>query len=345
MLTVSELMHIDAANEITVSREPTGATDPISPPGLVFVPTARTLTRCSSFGASEARDVSLFGLVREGVDILAVFPLSQTLIVVSPTVTVADTVRIANEERANLMFCAEVDDFAGGFVTLITNTALCSFALLVLSSLELFPPARIFLATGLFLCHFAKLFGSLMLQGPDAPACDNQSRTCIGRNGCQVDFTQIDRGVSLTRNMLSLWDLNTHMQLKAIVPDKASRTAVLRQIKGKNKRFVSSPHRQDDTPILFADRLSRPFDWREAFFSPGIFHSHLRMSLAELACGVNVGKESVHHHLHGLAMQCKLPFGGFLQFVTPWPFDMIHPCLFVDLDTEVPDFGRFQLSG
>jgi len=69
------------------------------------------------------------------------------------------------------------------------------------------------------------------------------------------------------------------------------------------------------------------------------------MSLAELACGVNVGKESVYHHLHGLALQCKLSFGGFLQFVTPWPFDMLHPCLFVDLNTEVPDFGRFQLSG
>src|SRR2546421_7259961 len=58
-------MHIDRTHEITVSREPASAACPISSLGLVFMPTARTLARCPSFGASEARDVSRFRFVGE----------------------------------------------------------------------------------------------------------------------------------------------------------------------------------------------------------------------------------------------------------------------------------------
>ncbi len=74
MLTKSELMHISRTNEVTVSRKPAGAAGPISSPGLVFVPTARTLATCSSFGASEAQDVGLFGFVSEIVNVFAIFP-------------------------------------------------------------------------------------------------------------------------------------------------------------------------------------------------------------------------------------------------------------------------------
>ena len=63
-------MHIDRADEITMAREPASAAGPISAFGLLFMPASGTLATCSSFGAGEARDVSLFRFVGEIVDIL-----------------------------------------------------------------------------------------------------------------------------------------------------------------------------------------------------------------------------------------------------------------------------------
>ncbi|HKF36052.1 MAG TPA: hypothetical protein VKB35_04065, partial [Ktedonobacteraceae bacterium] len=83
MRTIGHGMHINRANKVTVSREPTGAACPISAFGLVFMPTSGTLTRCSSFRASEARDMGLLCLVSEIVNILAIFPQGHTLIVVA----------------------------------------------------------------------------------------------------------------------------------------------------------------------------------------------------------------------------------------------------------------------
>jgi hypothetical protein len=77
MLAECKRMHIDTANNIAVSCKATGLTDPISSLGFVLMPTYRTLAACSSFGASEAHDVSLFGLVRQVVDILVVFPQGE----------------------------------------------------------------------------------------------------------------------------------------------------------------------------------------------------------------------------------------------------------------------------
>jgi len=52
MLTKSKLMHIHRANNVTMSCKATGSTGPISPFGLVFVPTYRTLATASSFRLS-----------------------------------------------------------------------------------------------------------------------------------------------------------------------------------------------------------------------------------------------------------------------------------------------------
>jgi hypothetical protein len=95
--TEGKRMHIDRADQITVSREPAGAACPISSLGLVCTPTARTPARCSSFGAGEAQDMGLFGFVAEIVDVLAIFPQGHTLIVISATVPVAYPMRVANE--------------------------------------------------------------------------------------------------------------------------------------------------------------------------------------------------------------------------------------------------------
>ena len=78
-------MHIHRANNVTVSGKAAGSTYPISAFGLLFLPTDRTLARCSSFRASEAHDVGLLGFVGEIVDILAIFPEGHALVVVSTT--------------------------------------------------------------------------------------------------------------------------------------------------------------------------------------------------------------------------------------------------------------------
>ena len=148
-------MHIDTANHIAVPNKATGFACPISSLGLVFLPAYRTLATCASFRASEAHDASLLGFMSEVVDILAILPQGHTLVVVTTTSTVTDPMRVANEERDNLVLSAEVDHFAGRFVPQITDTAFCSCFDLVLGSLQFSPSARELLASGLLLRNLA----------------------------------------------------------------------------------------------------------------------------------------------------------------------------------------------
>jgi hypothetical protein len=83
--------------------------------------------------------VGQFALVSEVVDILAIFPLSHALVVVSPIVFITDPMRIANEEGPDVLLDAEIDHFARGFVSQVTNPAFRTSALLVLGALHLLP--------------------------------------------------------------------------------------------------------------------------------------------------------------------------------------------------------------
>ncbi len=74
MLTKSKSMHIHRSNKVTVSGKATSFTCPISSFGLVFLSTCRTLAARSSFRASEAHDVSLFGFVGQVIDVFPIFP-------------------------------------------------------------------------------------------------------------------------------------------------------------------------------------------------------------------------------------------------------------------------------
>jgi hypothetical protein len=85
-------MHIDRTDQIPMPGKLARAADPISAFGFVFLPTARTLARCSSFGAGEARDVSLFRFVGQVVAIFAIFPQGHALIVVPTSVLVTNPV-------------------------------------------------------------------------------------------------------------------------------------------------------------------------------------------------------------------------------------------------------------
>ena len=109
-------MHIDRAHEIAVAAKPAGAADPISALGFMSVPALGTPTAGSSFGAGEARDAGLLGFMGEVVDVLAVFPQGHPLIVMTAAIAVAHTVRVADEERADFVFHAEVNDLAGRLV-------------------------------------------------------------------------------------------------------------------------------------------------------------------------------------------------------------------------------------
>ncbi len=181
-----KLMHIDRAHQITVSREPTGAACPISPFGLMTMPTARTLATCSSFGASEARDVSLFGFMSEIVDVFAIFPQGHTLMVVSAIIPIAHAVGIANKQGSYLILNAKVDDLPGGLMTQITDPPFTAFTYLIFGTLQFLPAARGLLAARLLLGDLANTHGTLSFERADQAPSDDHRLACIGANRRQM---------------------------------------------------------------------------------------------------------------------------------------------------------------
>ncbi|GHO66889.1 hypothetical protein KSC_057810 [Ktedonobacter sp. SOSP1-52] len=343
MLAKGKPMHIDRANQIPMPGELASATRPLSAFGLVCMPTSRTLAACSSFRASEAHDVGRFGLVREIRSVFPVFPQGHTLIVVSPIVLVANTMRIAKKERAYLMVHTKVYHLAGGFVSQVTYATFCTTTLLVFGSLHLFPTTRRLLAPRLLFRHLAELFASQVFERTDTASGDDQSLTCVRSHGSQVDLAQIDGCLNGARSLLCLWNFHADMQLKAIVPNQTARPTVFGQFKGQDQGWASSAHRQNNAPVFFAHCLSRPLDRIKTFGSPGVLHLHLGMRLTELAGDINGGKEGGNDHLHRLALQGKTPFGGFLQLVSSWPGKMGETYSFMHLHTAIPYLCGFHL--
>jgi hypothetical protein len=312
-------MHIDRANEVTMALKSTDPAGPISAFGLLFLPTSRaSLAPCSSFGASEARDVGSFRFVTQIVDITAILPQGQTLIVMPAMIPIAHPMRIANEERSDFIGDTKINDLTGGFMPRITHT-----------------PSR---AGADF------MLGALPFERTDTTACHDQGPLCIRRDSRKVDLSQVNRSMALSGSSFSLWNLHTDMQLKAVVPDQRTSSAVFRKLKRQNEGLATLAHRQNDTSLLAAHSLNRPLDGIEAFLSPWILHLHLRMRLAQLACGLDSGKKGMDYHLDRLAMQRKVSIGCLMQFIAPRPFGMSHSGLLVSLATEVPDTGRFHLS-
>jgi hypothetical protein len=338
-------MHIDRTHQITVSREPASATHPISSFGLLFVPTCRTLTRCASFGAGEAHDVGNVGFMGQVVDITTIFPQSQTLIVMSAVVVLANAMRIADEKGTNVVLNTEVNHLAGRFVSQITKAAFCPAALLIIRSLQLLPSARVLLAAGLLFRHLAQLLVSLPFDRADTTPGHDHRLPGVGRDSGQVNLAQVCGGVDVAWRSLGLRDFYAHMQLEAVIPDQTASTAVLWKIKRQDQRRATFAHWQHHPTTLFGDSLSRPLDRVEPFGSPGVFHPHLWMALTELARGLNIGKEGGNHHLNRLAVQGKLPpFGSFLQGITPRPCGMSKTCSFVRFHTHIPDPRCLHLS-
>ncbi len=110
------LMHIDRTHEIAVEASSAVVADPISSFGFVLVLASWTPAAGASFGGGRAQNASLFAFVREVIDVTAVFPLRHAAIVAPATIAGADAMRVADEERPDLVLDAEVGDFARGLM-------------------------------------------------------------------------------------------------------------------------------------------------------------------------------------------------------------------------------------
>jgi hypothetical protein len=185
------LMHIDRPDEVAVASKATLAANPSSAFGLVL--TSRTPATGSSFGGGRARDAGLRGLVSQVVDILAVFPQGHAPVVVAAAILVAHAVRVADEERAYLVFHAEVDHLAARLVTEITHAPLYPPAYLVLGALELLPAAGLFGTPGLLPADLSDLLRSPSFERADAAPGHDQGFPGIGADSGKVDLAQINR--------------------------------------------------------------------------------------------------------------------------------------------------------
>ena len=344
MRAIRKLMHVDGPDQVTMAGKTAGAADPISVLGLMTMPASGTLATCSSFGASEARDVSLFGFVGEIIDVFAILPQGHAAVMMAATITVPYTMRIADEERSDFIGDTKVDDLPGGFMTLITNAAFTAFAYLVLDSLQFLPATGILLTAALLFRQLSQVLIAVAFERTDTTPCNDQGLLGIRGNRSEVDFSQVDSGVFLSGGMFSLWYLNAHMQLKASVPDQRTGSTFSRKIERQNQRGTPSTHWQDDTSCLFADCLSRPHHGTETLLMVRVLHFHLRMALTELVRGVDIGEESMDHHLNGLAVQRKTALCGLLQCRASRPLDMAHTRFSVQVATEVPHLCCFHLS-
>src|SRR5258706_304616 len=143
-------MHIDTAYDIAMSYKSTFPACPHPAFGLVSMSAYWTLATRSSFGAREALDAGLFTLVGEIINILAVFPLRHALVVMASFVLLSNAMRIADEERANLLFFAKLDDLPSRFMAQITHSTFDSVCHLVPGTLEFLPTAGVLLTSSLF---------------------------------------------------------------------------------------------------------------------------------------------------------------------------------------------------
>jgi len=82
----------------------------------------------------------------EIVDILAVFPLRHTLVVVASFALLPHAVRIAYEEGAYLVLYTKVDHLSRGLMAQVAHSPLDATRHLVPGALQLFPVTRVLLA-------------------------------------------------------------------------------------------------------------------------------------------------------------------------------------------------------
>src|SRR5439155_365919 len=87
--------------------------------------------------------------------------------------------------------------------------------------------------------HDVGLLGFFSFERSDTTACHDHGLSCIGRNGCQMDFTQVYGCVYFSRSLFFLRLLFTNMQFKAVVPDKAAGTTLFWKFDRQDDGFAS----------------------------------------------------------------------------------------------------------
>ena len=102
-LAKGQRMHVQAANHVPMPHEgaPRTVTAPDAAPDFLLPPTDWTPARCSPLRAGEALDVGEFRFVGQIGDILAVFPVTQALIMMASAAMGAHPVRIPDEKPTN----------------------------------------------------------------------------------------------------------------------------------------------------------------------------------------------------------------------------------------------------
>ena len=341
---VGKHMHIDRPDEIAVTGEAAGTACPVSVLGLVSVSTSGTPARCSSFGAGEARDVSVFAFVGEIVNVFAVFPQRHALVVVSATRTGAHALRIADEEAPHAPLHAEVDDGPRRFMAQIADTPLRPPTDRILGALQFLPASRVLRAMGLLFDQLTHLPIALSLERADTAPSYDQGSPGIRSNSREVDFAQVYCRLSRSRRRLGPWDFHADVQLEAAIPDQGTGAGFFRQIKRQHEGFSPFAHRQDHPSLLFRDSLGGPVDRVEAFRPPRISHPHCGMGHAQLAGRVDGAEEGSENCLDRLAMQGETVLGGLMQLVLSGPRDMPLPRRLMQVTAGIPHRCRLHLS-
>jgi hypothetical protein len=340
-------MHIDRANQVTVSREAAGTACPSSAFGLVCMSTSGTPARCSSFGAGEARDAGLFAFVGKIVDVTAVLPYRHALVVMPARMLLADAMWIADEEAPHFLLRAEVDDSPRRLMAQIADTSLTARAHLVLGALQFFPATRVLRAMGLLPGKLPHLPVALPFERADPAPGDDQGTPSRGRHSRKVDFTQVNGRLTRSRRGGALWDFHADVQFEAAIPDQGTGPGFFGQSQGQHEGFPPVTHRQDHPSLLFRDGLGRPLDRIEVFRPPRVLHVYRGVGPAQLAGRVDRAEEGAEDCLDRLTMQGEAVLGSLVQLVLSGPRGMRLPRRLMQVTAGIPyrcrlHLGRFE---
>jgi hypothetical protein len=149
--------------------------------------------------------MSLCAFVGEIVDIFSILPARHALIVMPTRISGAHAMRIADEEGPYLTSDAEVNDVPCSLMTHISNASPKFLADFIPGPLQFLPTARVRLAAALLFGKLSQLFTALSFERANAAPGHNQGLPRTGGHGSQVNLTQVDGCLLLTRNFFDLW--------------------------------------------------------------------------------------------------------------------------------------------
>ena len=181
-------MHVHAPHNVSVADKATTPTGPI-PSSRLLPPVAPwTVAAGSPLTAAEAHDADLCTLLLEIVFIFAVLPLAHALVVMTPFVLAAHSVRIAHIEHLHLLRLTEVDHPVRALVPQVAHAPGVLAACARPCILQAPPALGAFVTAGLQTSELAQRHVVLPLEAADAASGHDQSLAARGGEGHLVDF-------------------------------------------------------------------------------------------------------------------------------------------------------------